>query len=106
MWYDERVRKSQNIRKPKFSLCCMQGKVSLPLKQVPPLLNDLLHNKHPKSKKFIENIRAYNMMYAFTSMGGKIDNVVDDGDRTLCIQNEWTKLPQNWKFASKTRIVS
>lgn len=31
------------------------------------------------SKKFIRNIRQYNCLFAFTSMGAQIDNSVNDG---------------------------
>lgn len=80
MWYCERARKTQHTKKPKFSLCCMQGKISLPLLKDPPIfLRDLLENKHPKSKAFLEDIRAYNSMFSFTSMGGKIDKTINNG---------------------------
>ncbi|KAF7808176.1 replication protein A 70 kDa DNA-binding subunit B-like [Senna tora] len=35
-WYEERVNKSRNCRKPKFSLCCLNGKVELPKMRNPP----------------------------------------------------------------------
>lgn len=58
----------------------MIGKTRLPnVQSPPPLLNNLLLNKHPMSKHFIENIRAYNLMFSFTSMGGKIDSEVNKG---------------------------
>ncbi|XP_057250038.1 uncharacterized protein LOC125496641 [Beta vulgaris subsp. vulgaris] len=73
MWFEERTKKHINTTKPKFSQCCMQGKVQLPLLRPPPkLLSDLLEGKHPRSKHFFENIRPYNMMHSFTSMGGKV----------------------------------
>ena len=58
----------------------MQGKVELPMMQTPPpVLKDLLYGSNEKSKHFIENIRSYNMMFSFTSMGGKIDSSVNQG---------------------------
>nr|GEW92912.1 replication protein A 70 kDa DNA-binding subunit B [Tanacetum cinerariifolium] len=64
-----------------FSLCCGRGKVRLPvaLKEPPPLLKGLVNGEHPKSKSFMENIRRYNSMFAFTSMGGNVDNSVNKG---------------------------
>ncbi|KAL8535893.1 hypothetical protein ACS0TY_011514 [Phlomoides rotata] len=32
-----------------------------------------------KSKHFMKNIRAYNMIFSFTSMGGKIDRSINKG---------------------------
>ena len=43
LWYEERTLKSKRPRNPKFSLCCMQGKVKLPLlRKAPPLIDELL----------------------------------------------------------------
>nr|XP_025617318.1 uncharacterized protein LOC112709653 [Arachis hypogaea] len=73
-WYAERSNKSYNTTDPKFTLCCKGGKVQLPqLQQAPRVLYDLLFNNTPKSKHFRDNIRAYNSMFQFTSMGAKID---------------------------------
>ena len=47
------------------------------------VLSNLLYNRDAKSKHFIENIRSYNMMYFFTSMGEKIDNSVNKGNGSL-----------------------
>jgi hypothetical protein len=45
----------------------------------PPLLRDLFSGFHPKSINFFNNIRSYNNMFSFTSLGGKIDSGMDDG---------------------------
>src|SRR5688572_5756524 len=59
----------------------MQGKTQLPKLKYPPetLHNLLFGDRNSKSKHFIENIRAYNMMFSFTSMGGKVDKEVNKG---------------------------
>ncbi|KAK9704995.1 hypothetical protein RND81_07G025600 [Saponaria officinalis] len=76
MWKKGRIRKTNP---PKFTLCYNNGTVELPkLKNPPPLLRQLLH-QHPQSKHFVENIRGYNMMFSFTSMGGKIDRSINQG---------------------------
>ncbi|KAL6569662.1 hypothetical protein OROMI_014176 [Orobanche minor] len=78
-WFEERTPK-QTKNNPKFNLCCNKGQVKLPLLQQPPqLLQDLLENRHEKSKNYIENIRTLNSMFAFTSMGGTIDKEVNKG---------------------------
>lgn len=80
MWYDERKEKRRGTRRPKFSLCCSDGKVSLAYLQQPPkLLKSLLTGQHRLSKHYRENIRAYNSMFSFTSMGGKIDHSINQG---------------------------
>lgn len=80
MWYEERVGKKRRPSQPKFSLCCMHGKVELPLlKDPPPTLSKLLDNTDAKSRHFIENIRAFNMMFSFTSLGGKVDSSINQG---------------------------
>ncbi|XP_071708077.1 uncharacterized protein [Rutidosis leptorrhynchoides] len=66
-----------------FSQCCLKGRIKLSefTKEPPQLLMDLYTNKHPKSKHVIENVRQYNMVFAFTSMGGKVDNSVNHEDQ-------------------------
>ncbi|KAF8113550.1 hypothetical protein N665_0048s0011 [Sinapis alba] len=61
-------------------MCCMRGKIKLPLLQEPPpFLQDLLTKDDAISKHYQDNIRALNMMFSFTSLGGKIDNSVNLG---------------------------
>lgn len=36
VWYHERTRKNINATNPKFSMCCGDGKVQLPLLKKPP----------------------------------------------------------------------
>nr|GEW93363.1 hypothetical protein [Tanacetum cinerariifolium] len=62
------------------------GKVKLDtkLKEPPQLLKDLITNEHHKSMSFIDNIRRYNSMFAFTSMGGKVDDTVNYGRGPFC----------------------
>lgn len=58
----------------------MRGKVRLPtLKEPPAYLHGLLTNDDSISKHFRDNIRPINMMFSFTSLGGKIDNSVNTG---------------------------
>ncbi|GKD98858.1 hypothetical protein Tco_1382755 [Tanacetum coccineum] len=50
----------------------------------PKLLMDLINENHPKSKIFIENIRRYNSMFSFTSIGAKQDTSVNQGHEAYC----------------------
>ncbi|CAL9002644.1 unnamed protein product [Prunus brigantina] len=80
-WFKESVKKANAANEPLFTLCCQEGKIKLPIsKPTPPFLENLLDpSKGPKSLLFRENIRAYNSMFAFTSMGAKVDHSVNSG---------------------------
>ncbi|KAM0897001.1 hypothetical protein ACQ4PT_022845 [Festuca glaucescens] len=79
-WYEERTR-SAGKSNPTFGLCCQNGKVKLPtLKEPSAYLLKLLRKQHGKrSKNYVQNIRLYNSMFAFTSIGGKVDKEVNKG---------------------------
>ncbi|KAF1862248.1 hypothetical protein Lal_00026772 [Lupinus albus] len=81
MWYQERTKKLKTPTNPKFQLCCGVGKIQLPLlMQPPPTLQHLLFdNFSSDSKNYQHHIRAYNMMFAFTSPRAKIDKSFNDG---------------------------
>uniref|UniRef100_A0A0R0KKU5 Helitron helicase-like domain-containing protein n=1 Tax=Glycine max TaxID=3847 RepID=A0A0R0KKU5_SOYBN len=92
MWYNERISKDKNTTSPKFSLCCGDGKVKLPLLQSPPkYLERLLFDDNASdSKNYQCNIRTYNMMFAFTSVGIKLDKSINEtrGPPTIRIQGQ------------------
>ncbi|XVF50465.1 hypothetical protein PTKIN_Ptkin04bG0103400 [Pterospermum kingtungense] len=79
MWFEERLVRTSTSSNLRFSLCCLEGKVWLPLyKETPVPLNSLLdYNGGVKAKYFRDNIRMYNSMFQFTSFGGKIDNEIN-----------------------------
>ena len=80
MWYEERADKSKRPQEVQFSICCQKGKVQLPFLQRPPkVLHKLLNGEDPRSKHFLDNIRTYNSMFSFTSIGGKIDSSMNNG---------------------------
>ncbi|XP_050205787.1 uncharacterized protein LOC126655597 [Mercurialis annua] len=74
-WRCEAVKKQTSRTHPQFNLCCKNGLIILPqLKKAPEILHLLLNDDTSQTtKKFRENIRIYNSMFAFTSAGGKID---------------------------------
>ncbi|CAF1935484.1 unnamed protein product [Brassica napus] len=91
MWFGERLNRRLKTRNPKFALCCMQGQVQLPLlKQPPEVLQILLNGDDKLSKHFQRNTRAYNMVFSFTSLGGKVDRAVrkGKGPNMLVLQGE------------------
>ncbi|CAN6929236.1 unnamed protein product [Brassica oleracea] len=56
------------------------GQVQLPLlKESPPTLQRLLYGIDAKSRYFRENIRQLNMVFSFTSLGGRCDRSVQRG---------------------------
>ncbi|XVF66124.1 hypothetical protein PTKIN_Ptkin10aG0009600 [Pterospermum kingtungense] len=79
MWFEERLVRTSTSSNLRFFLCCLEGKVWLPLyKETPVPLNALLdYNGGVKAKSFRDNIRMYNSMFQFTSIGGKIDNEIN-----------------------------
>ena len=80
IFFDERHEETKNTLRPESSLCCMKGKVQLPLLKKPPdLLLNLINGSDHRSSHFKENIRAYNSMFSFTSMGGKLERGINDG---------------------------
>ncbi|KAH1232513.1 hypothetical protein GmHk_09G025145 [Glycine max] len=92
MWYNERISKDKNTTSPKFSLCCGDDKVELPLLQNPPkhLERLLFDDNATDSKNYQYNIRTYNMMFAFTSTGIKLDKSINEtkGPLTIRIQGQ------------------
>lgn len=79
-WFAERVEKRKKTNPTKFSGCCLNGKVLVPYSKMPPvLLWDLIVGNDVRSRNFIENIRSYNSIFAFTSFGGKIESGVNNG---------------------------
>lgn len=80
MWFGERLNKRRNAKNPTFALCCLQGQVQLPLLKEPPKeLKRLMEGGDKLSKHFQNNMRAYNMVFSFTSLGGKVDRSVQKG---------------------------
>lgn len=60
---------------PLYSICCQKGRVSLlAIREPPQLLKDLWESPH-----FIENIKVYSSMLAFTSIGAEVDHSVSSG---------------------------
>ncbi|KAF8084359.1 hypothetical protein N665_0721s0016 [Sinapis alba] len=74
MWYGERINKCKNSCNPSFTLCCGQDQVQLPiLKDQPTALKRLMEEDDAQSKHFQRNMRPYNMVFSFTSLGGKVE---------------------------------
>jgi hypothetical protein len=76
-WYEESVESFNNWDKQRvvYNLCCKGEEVFIdPFKKTPPLLAHLLrYDGDRTSKLFLKKIRLYNCLFAFTSMGAKVD---------------------------------
>ena len=92
MWYGERLdRKTRTKKNPIFSLCCGQGQVKLPmLRESPLVIKQLLYGKDEKSRYYQKNLRALNMLFSFTYLGGKVDRSIPNGvgPKTFTLQGE------------------
>lgn len=92
LWHAETTVGSTCSSPESYSICCGKGKVKLgsEIKNPPELLRQLMNGEHSKSKDFVENIRRYNSMFSFTSMGARQDTSVNQGYGAYCyrIQGE------------------
>ena len=80
VWYAERARKDVVTNTPKISLCCMQGNITIPfMTEPPPLIRNLFNGTDARGSHFLANVRSYNNMFAFTSLGGRVDTGRHDG---------------------------
>ncbi|XP_076934857.1 uncharacterized protein LOC143601293 [Bidens hawaiensis] len=81
LWKAEVNRPSSTNEEGAFSLCCYNGKVKLPdLRQPDESYLQLFRGETAISKYFVKNIRRFNSMFSFTSMGGKIDHSINRGN--------------------------
>ncbi|KAJ1275409.1 hypothetical protein BS78_05G133600 [Paspalum vaginatum] len=80
-WYEERVRRARQTSSPIYNKCCKGGSVILPPYRVPPEpLRGLLTGVNTSlSAHFFDNIRSYNSMFSFTSMGVHVIDSINDG---------------------------
>lgn len=89
----ERITNSSQ-QNPRYTMCCAQGKVKLPLlSPLPQPLRGLFEDQTHKAKEFREHIRAYNNCFAFTSVGANIDQRLTHAG----IENCTIKLAVYWK---------
>jgi hypothetical protein len=82
-WLREGLRQGSARRngQPIYNNCCRAGRVVIPpFAPRPEPLNSLARfDGDAGCNRFMKNIRQYNCLFAFTSMGAKIDRSMDDG---------------------------
>ncbi|XP_022040658.1 uncharacterized protein LOC110943214 [Helianthus annuus] len=87
LWTSEGGKGRLTLGKLCYGLCCGYGKVELPhLKEANPSYQNLFHMSDQRSKFFLKNIRRYNCMFSFTSMGGKVDSKINKGNAPFIYQ--------------------
>ncbi|XP_062014501.1 uncharacterized protein LOC133731040 [Rosa rugosa] len=64
-------------------MCCLNGKTVIPPIQSPPEMVELFSAETPQGAHFRQNIRAYNHVFSFTSMGVHIDQSLATGGSTF-----------------------
>ncbi|XP_035842064.1 uncharacterized protein LOC110923839 [Helianthus annuus] len=81
LWPTEGGKGRITLEQQTYGLCCGYGKVDLPdYKDSDPAYQMLFLCSDSESKFFMKNIRRYNSMFSFTSMGGKVDTKINKGN--------------------------
>jgi len=82
-WNAESVGKEARTSSgsPIYNKCCKGGRIVIPpfLPRPEPLASLARFDGGSVSNKFMKNIRRYNCLFAFSSMGAKIDRTMNDG---------------------------
>ena len=82
-WYQERIKSDSSRQQNRitYNSCCKGGKIKIPrpCDRPEPLASLARFNGGPTSNKFMRNIRKYNCLFAFTSLGANIDRTINDG---------------------------
>jgi hypothetical protein len=74
MFYEE--KKSGNNENPSFSLCCNNKQFTIPpIPAIPALIQRLLDQNNFIGKHFVDKIRSYNSMFAFTSFKASVNKL-------------------------------
>jgi len=75
------------VNYPKFGICCLQEQIQLPsLQPLTGILHNYLTGDDYSSREFCNNIRQYNVAFAMTSVGVKIDNLVTRQSGLYCFK--------------------
>ncbi|PIA53922.1 hypothetical protein AQUCO_00900472v1 [Aquilegia coerulea] len=78
-WLDERLTKSTK-KKSFFGMCCLQGKIKLPLlTPLPSAIKLLYEGRNSLARSFRKNIRSYNAANVFSSLGVSMDKRILKG---------------------------
>ena len=82
-WHAEKIGRESRSASGSiiYNKCCKGGRVVIPpfRPRPEPLASLAAFDGGPVSNKFMKNIRRYNCLFAFTSMGANIDRTMNDG---------------------------
>jgi hypothetical protein len=82
-WFQERAKSLSAVsqRRLVYNLCCRGGKIVLEPYRCPPSpLCDLLRfDGDSRARRFLRQIRSYNSLFAFTSLGAVVDRSINNG---------------------------
>jgi len=85
--FDYEKLTSSRINYPKFGMCCLQEQIQLPsLQPLTRILHNYLTGNDYSSREFCNNIQQYNMAFAITLVGVKIDNLVTRQSGPYCFK--------------------
>jgi len=85
--FDYKKLASSWINHLKFSICCLQEQIQLPsLQPLTGILHNYLTGDDYSSKEFYNNIQQYNVAFAITSVGVKINNLVTRQSGPYCFK--------------------
>jgi hypothetical protein len=74
-WFEERLTYGSSNNRPRYNRCCLGGTLELRSRQqYPAYIQGLFASRH-----FMDNIRAYNQMFAMTSLGAKVEESINNG---------------------------
>ncbi|ONM11519.1 putative replication protein [Zea mays] len=82
-WFQERVKSVSAVvqRRLVYNLCCRGGKIVLEPYKCPlaPLCDLLRFDGDSRARRFLRQIRSYNSLFAFTSLGAVVDRLINNG---------------------------
>jgi len=85
--FDCEKLRSSLVNLPKFGMCCLQGQIQLPpLQPLTVILHNYLNGDNYPSREFHNNIWQYNVAFAMTSVGVRIDNLVTRQSGPYCFK--------------------
>nr|KAJ0192085.1 hypothetical protein LSAT_V11C800452940 [Lactuca sativa] len=93
LWKAESITWQKKVN-TSYSLCCGYDKIELSsLKEAPPSYRNLYRSVDSKRKHFMKNIRRYNSLFSFTSMGAKVDSSINRGNAPHIFRLSGSLLP-------------
>jgi len=85
--FDYKKLTSSRVNHSKFGMCCLQEQIQLPpLQPLTGILHNYLTENDYSSREFCNNIWQYNVAFAMTLVGVKIDNSITRQSGPYCFK--------------------